>query len=69
MSQTRAKYFEKARYLLIVGPKWTLTANVPNRAQLTSFINYHGFKLRHKRWEKVGNVLYADLIYNPKEVL
>lgn len=62
MMQTHAKYFEKAHCLLINGQGWTLTANVKNRAQITSAINYHGFRLRHHRWEKVGNVLYADLI-------
>lgn len=70
MSQTHAKYFEKAKCLLINGQGWTLTARVPNRAQLSSFINYHGFKLRNAaRWKKVGNILYANLIRRTKETI
>jgi hypothetical protein len=62
VSQTRAKYFAKAKRLFVLGQGWTLTAKVHNRGGLASALNYHGFRLRDRRWEKRGDILYADLI-------
>jgi len=57
-----AKYFQKAKRLVVYGPRWVLTARVPSKGGLASVLNYHRLKHRRRGWEKVGDVYYSELI-------
>ncbi len=63
MSVTRAKYFERAKRLVVFGPTWTLTVRVSSKGSLPSVLNQH--RLRHRqgrRWQRVGNIYYSELM-------
>lgn len=62
MSQTRAKYFSKMKRLFVLGQGWTLTAKVHSRGCLSGALQSHGLRLRGRRWERRGDILYADVV-------
>ncbi len=62
VSRTTAKYFERAKRLVVFGPTWTLTARASSRGNLSSVLSQHGLKRRSgQRWSKVGRVYYVEV--------
>ena len=61
MSPTTAKYFEQAKWLWVQAPTWTLTVRAPTRGSLCFILRKHGLKLAGCRWEKLGDIYYANV--------
>lgn len=59
MNSIKAKYFERAKRILVRGEGWTLTARSASKGHLSNTLRKHGFRLREARWDKLSAGLYA----------
>lgn len=60
-----AKYFERAKRLVVYGNTWTLTVRVPSLGHMSATLRHHGLVHRviscQKKWQKIGDIYYAEL--------
>lgn len=62
MKVVTAKYFKRAKLVMISGGTWVLTARAKTREHLLSVLWQHGFRLRD-RWMVVEKDIYtANLV-------